>query len=155
MQFTTALLTAVLSATSLAAPAPIDARATQWTIKSLTRTCTAGTRGTCTWSFNISPTASAVVHCALTTVGDGTHDATKTNGGPVQCGRYSVSTGWSGQFGPGFTTMAVVDQSAKLIGYPSYTDAELAGGKAADKSRKRGVGVSGLINRRIDMHGIG
>ncbi|EJT68307.1 hypothetical protein GGTG_14116 [Gaeumannomyces tritici R3-111a-1] len=48
---------------------------------------------------------------------------------PKQCGKYTVSSGWSGQFGPGhgFTTLSVIDKAQKLIVWPAYTDAQLAG----------------------------
>jgi hypothetical protein len=46
------------------------------------------------------------------------------------CGSYTVTSGWSGQFGAGngFTVLAVKDTTANLIAYPSYTDNQLAGG---------------------------
>jgi hypothetical protein len=54
------------------------------------------------------------------------------------CGTFSVTAGWSGQFGPGngFTTLAVYNNANKQIAWPAYTDTELAGGKAVtpDKS---------------------
>ena len=52
-------------------------------------------------------------------------------GGPGKCGAYTVTSGWSGQFGEGngFTTLSVVDQAKKLIVWPAYTDKQLAGGK--------------------------
>ncbi|GKU14751.1 unnamed protein product [Fusarium langsethiae] len=52
------------------------------------------------------------------------------NGGPVKCGDYTVTSGWSGQFGPGngFTTFSVVSSKRQIV-WPAYTDKQVQGGK--------------------------
>ena len=48
-----------------------------------------------------------------------------------KCGKYTISTGWSDQFGKdqGFTTLSVVNNDIKQIIWPAYTDKQLSGGK--------------------------
>lgn len=64
-------------------------------------------------------------------------NASKINGGPAKCGTFTITSGWSGQFGAdkGFTTVSVVS-SKKQIVYPSYTDKQLAGGKVVKPDQK-------------------
>ncbi|KAL1851110.1 hypothetical protein Daus18300_012657 [Diaporthe australafricana] len=132
MQFTTFLLSALLSAGSLAAPlepraeaVSMMAQATTWTITGLKRVVDAADT-TATWTFGINNGATTV---ACTEVVKGS-PASQTNGGPATCGQYTVTSGWSGQFGPGngFTTFAVVDYAAGLIVYPAYTDKQVQAG---------------------------
>jgi len=63
--------------------------------------------------------------------------ATQANFNGITCGGYTVSGGWSGQFGPGngFTTLAVVNNAKRQIAYPAYTDSELASGKPVTPNR--------------------
>lgn len=107
MQMKNLILSALLSATALAAPTTqqadrraeaksMMADAEQWTITSLSRTCNAALT-TCTWAFGINDGASTTP-CVETVTGS---PATETNGGPVTCGAYTVTSGWSGQFGAG------------------------------------------------------
>lgn len=137
MKFSTTILAAVLSASAFAAPAPeVEARDTpavnmmvaatpQWTIEKMKRVCGSGV---CTWSFTIDNHVSAVTPCTFKVKGS---PATQTDSSGNVCGVYTVSTGWSGQFGAGngFTTLAVVDNTKKQIIYPAYTDKQLASGK--------------------------
>ncbi|KAI1369725.1 hypothetical protein F5Y08DRAFT_334080 [Xylaria arbuscula] len=131
MQFTTVALAALLSASNVfAAPAAIP----NWTITSMKRVCnTADT--SCTWSFGIktSSTAAAVPCSFVITGSPASHSDLTTM---KTCGTFRVTAGWSGQFGPGFTTLAVNNAANNQIAWPAYTDAELAGGKAVtpDKS---------------------
>lgn len=84
------------------------------------RTCA---NGTCTWSFGIL--ASGVsTPCTFKVKGA---PATQTDSTGNVCGPYTVSTGWSDQFGAqnGFTTLAVVNNAKKQIVYPAYTDKQL------------------------------
>lgn len=131
MHFTT-LIPAFLSATALAAPTvaraetvSMMAEATTWTIQSLSRVCNDADTS-CTWSFGIY-NGNATTPCTEVVTGS---PASQTNGGPATCGAYTVTSGWSGQFGAGngFTTFAVVDYAAGLIVYPAYTDKQVAGG---------------------------
>ncbi|KAI0104965.1 hypothetical protein GGR51DRAFT_520451 [Nemania sp. FL0031] len=133
MQFSTSAIAAILSASAVfAAPAAIP----NWTMTGLKRVCNAADTS-CTWSFGINTnTGVAATPCSFTVTGspasNGNLNAAKA------CGTFSVTAGWSGQFGPGngFTTLAVFNNANKQIAWPAYTDAELAGGKAVtpDKS---------------------
>jgi hypothetical protein len=51
-------------------------------------------------------------------------------GGPSTCGKYTITSNWSGQFGKGkgFTTLAVVDNPTSQIIYPGYKDTQLVNG---------------------------
>ncbi|EKG09800.1 hypothetical protein MPH_13123 [Macrophomina phaseolina MS6] len=133
MQFTTLFLGALAAASSaVAAPANLEAKlmtavASQWTITDFTRTCNQADTS-CHISFGINRNdGSAVQKCAYDVTGQ---PASRTDYNSVACGPYTISSGWSGQFGPdaGFTTLAVTDK--KQIIYPAYTDKQLASGQA-------------------------
>ncbi|KAI1098118.1 small secreted protein [Jackrogersella minutella] len=132
MQFTTAAIASIFAATALAAPTPAPevksamADVAQWTIESMQRVCDSADTS-CTWSFKVDTHASDVTPCSFTVKGS---PASQTGTSGVVCGPYTVSSGWSGQFGAdqGFTTLSVVDNAAKLIVWPAYTDKQLAGG---------------------------
>ncbi|KAJ4254504.1 hypothetical protein NW762_010103 [Fusarium torreyae] len=130
MQFSLAFVAAVLGATSVAAAPPptvnMMAASPQWTIESLSRNCNkANTQ--CTWNFKIDTHKSAATPCKFVVNGS---KASQRNGGPVKCGSYTVTSGWSGQFGPGngFTTFSVVSSGRQII-WPAYTDKQVASGK--------------------------
>ncbi|KKY34885.1 putative small secreted protein [Diaporthe ampelina] len=140
MQFSNVFLSALAAVGSMAAPTEpraeavsMMAQATTWTITSLTRAVNADNT-VATWTFGIN-NGQTTTPC--TEVVQGTNAST-LSGGPVTCGPYTVTSGWSDQFGPGneFTTFAVVDYNAQLIVFPSYTDKEVASGNAVtpDKS---------------------
>ncbi|KAI0875747.1 hypothetical protein GGS24DRAFT_499566 [Hypoxylon argillaceum] len=122
MQFSTAAIAAILSASSVfAAPAAIPG----WTMTGLKRVCNAADTS-CTWSFGINTnTGAAVTPCSFVITGSPA-DHSNTSGTKA-CGTFSVTAGWSGQFGPGngFTTLAVYNNANKQIAWPAYTDAEL------------------------------
>lgn len=134
MQITQTLVAAILAATAFAAPAPaaeasksMMADAPQWTMENFKRVCnTADT--TCTYTFKINTTGSSTVNCKYVHNGK---PASKTSGGPATCGKFAITSGWSGQFGAdkGFTTLSVVQQETRQIIWPAYTDKQLAGGK--------------------------
>lgn len=48
----------------------------------------------------------------------------------IRCGKFTVSSAWSGQFGAGngFTTLAVTDDES--IVFPAYTDKQVVNGVA-------------------------
>lgn len=138
MKFSSTILAAVLSASAFAAPAAeIDARDSpatvnmmvtatpQWTIQNMKRVCTTTV---CTWTFAINEHTAPATACTFKVTGNPPTQASST--GNV-CGGFTVSSGWSGQFGAGngFTTLAVVDNAKKQIIYPAYTDTQLASGK--------------------------
>lgn len=135
-------LVALLSTVALAAPTPdaepIDAlverqsgavsmmaAVPQWTIQKMKRVCASGT---CTWTFSINDHVAAPTACTFKVKGK---PASQTDSTGHVCGGYTVSTGWSGQFGAGngFTTLAVVNNAKKQIIYPAYTDKQLNTGK--------------------------
>lgn len=132
MQFTTFLLSALLSACSLAAPlesraeaVSMMAQATTWTITGAKRVIDAADT-TATWTFGIN-NGQTTTACTEVVTGS---PASQSKGGPATCGQYTVTSDWSGQFGPGngFTTFAVVDYAAGLIVYPAYTDKQVQAG---------------------------
>ncbi|KAI3578853.1 hypothetical protein IWW34DRAFT_738159 [Fusarium oxysporum f. sp. albedinis] len=131
MKFTAALIALVSATGAVAAPAPADsvsmmAASPQWTIQSLSRSCDKADT-TCTWNFKINTGSGAATACKYVVKGK---PASKANGGPAKCGTFTITSGWSGQFGAdkGFTTLSVVSSKKQII-YPSYTDKQLAGGK--------------------------
>jgi len=130
MQYSTILLS-LLATVATAAPAdPVSARADvkPWIIKSFTRTCNASDTS-CVVKFGIDTQIAPVTNCQYTVTGN---PASRTSANGVTCGAYTVSSGWSGQFGEGngFTTWAVVDFGKKLITWPAYSDKEVVNGKA-------------------------
>ncbi|KAI1159908.1 hypothetical protein F5B18DRAFT_635101 [Nemania serpens] len=136
MQFSTAALAAILSASTVfAAPVAIPS----WTLTSFKRVCnTADT--SCTWTFGVNPnTGAAVTPVKYVVKGSPASQTDFTV--PTTFGAYTVTAGWSGQFGPGngFTTLAVANNAIKQIAYPAYTDAELAGGKVVTPNKSWAV----------------
>ncbi|KAL9121772.1 MAG: hypothetical protein Q9187_001674 [Circinaria calcarea] len=105
MHFST-LLFAALASVSLAAP--LEPRASSWTLQAFTRTCT-DTPNQCHYAYNINtndntqPTA-----CSYDIVGTASTIAAQQSY-TVNCGAFVVSSSWSGQFGPnnGFQTLAL------------------------------------------------
>lgn len=101
------------------------AASSQWTIVNMKRVCnTADT--SCTWTFGINQNNGTPQTACKFVVAQADASEAKSSGVRT-CGGYSVSSGWSGQFGPGngFTTLAVVSNAQKLIIYPAYTDKQL------------------------------
>ena len=134
MKFSATALVALLSATALAAPAPapeVKAMAAQqtWTIEGMKRVCDKADT-TCNWSFTVNA-AGAKQACNFAVKKSGSTPASRSPGKGANCGAYTVTSGWSGQFGPdaGFTTLSVVNNPKRLIAWPAYTDKQLAGGK--------------------------
>ncbi|KAH8778384.1 hypothetical protein F5883DRAFT_449957 [Diaporthe sp. PMI_573] len=139
MQFTTVFLSALAAVGSMAAPTEPRAEAVSmmaqatWTITGFKRVLNADNT-VATWTFGVNNGATTT---PCTEVVKGAKAST-LNGGPATCGPYTVTSGWSDQFGPGneFTTFAVVDNTQRLIVYPAYTDKEVASGNVVtpDKS---------------------
>ncbi|KAL7952029.1 hypothetical protein V8C42DRAFT_305974 [Trichoderma barbatum] len=137
MQITQTLIATLFAASAaVAAPAPADksmmAAVPEWTITNMKRVCNAGNTS-CTWTFGIDTHLAAATSC--TYIVKATANASQTNGGPVTCGPYTVTSGWSGQFGPGFTTFAVTDFTKKLITWPAYTDAQVQAGNVVSPNQ--------------------
>lgn len=127
-------LTKTLVASVLAAPAPSEmsmmAAAPQWTIQNMKRVCDKDDK-LCTWTFGINSRPGAATACKLAVKATKDVRASRANGGPSDCGDYTVTSGWSGQFGEGkgFTTLSVVDNKKQQIVYPAYTDNQVKEGK--------------------------
>lgn len=128
MQLTNSLLLATIAATTaLAAPTPANVKSmalatVDWTIESFLRTCT---DTSCDISFSVN-FVTATTPCSYSVTGNPADDASYSN---IKCGVFTISSGWSDQFGAGngFTTLAVTD--GINIVYPAYTDTQLASGQ--------------------------
>jgi hypothetical protein len=151
MQFTTATLATILPLLALAAPnnprsAPVSMAAdgAQWTIRSAKRVCNAADTS-CKWSFGIDTDGDgpgAPVACAYEVkAANANTPASQSPETGVTCGPFTVTSGWSGQFGPGngFTTLSVVDWQKKLIAWPAYSDRDLANGVVVSPDRSFAV----------------
>ncbi|KAL8939949.1 MAG: hypothetical protein Q9216_003075 [Gyalolechia sp. 2 TL-2023] len=131
MHLSTIFLSALAAIPSLAAPAPtpelsmMAASAPLWTIKSFVRTCN-DANTSCTYSYSIDTQSGAATPCTYIVAGNPAARASYNN---VQCRSFTLSSNWSGQFGPdnGFQTLAVVQ--GRTIIYPAYTDKQLVNGQ--------------------------
>ncbi|PNY29069.1 Uncharacterized protein TCAP_01013 [Tolypocladium capitatum] len=146
MQLTKTLVAAIVAASAATAAPTADkksmmAAVPQWTIVNMTRIC-AKDDSDCIWSFGINTHLADTTDCKLDVAGPG---APQANGGPSDCGNYTVTSGWSGQFGPGngFTTLAVVDNKARLIAFPAYTDKQVEGGNVVTPDQSYAVAALG------------
>jgi hypothetical protein len=103
----------------------------EWTIESLTRVCHPSNTF-CSWNFNVNTHLAPATVCSFTVQAQPPKPASHSDGSGFVCGPYTISSGWSGQFGPenGFTTLSIVDWSKRLIVWPAYTDKQVAGGTA-------------------------
>ncbi|KAI1159376.1 surface protein 1 [Nemania serpens] len=108
---------------------------TEWTLNSLSRVCT-GADSSCTWKFGINTNEAgvAVTPCTYAVNATKAAPASQANGGPSTCGAFNITSGWSGQFGPGqgFTVVSVVDYAKKLIVYAGYTDTSVKNNTVVD-----------------------
>ncbi|KAI1655745.1 hypothetical protein F4813DRAFT_391320 [Daldinia decipiens] len=129
MQISALLSIVAFSAAALAQPLSMAANAAQWTITGLSRAVDAADTSS-DWTFGIDNGA-GVTAVKYTVKSAGGAPATRSNGGPVTVGDFTITSGWSGQFGDdkGFTTFSVVDNAKRQIVYPSYTDAQLKSGQ--------------------------
>ncbi|KAI1387856.1 small secreted protein [Hypoxylon trugodes] len=135
MKFASATIATVFATVALAAPTPAAeaksavADVPQWTVEGLKRVCDDADTS-CTWTFSVDTHLADPTPCSFTVKGS---PASQTDSANNVCGPYTIGSGWSDQFGPenGFTTLSVVDVAQKLIIWPSYSDATLAGGAVA------------------------
>ncbi|KAK5994797.1 hypothetical protein PT974_03181 [Cladobotryum mycophilum] len=142
MQLTKALFATILAATSAAA-APTQTEVSmmvdvpQWTIEGVRRVCTDYDH-VCTWTLGVNTHTAPTVW--ITHVVKSAGKASEANGGPTNCGDFTVTSGWSGQFGPGngFTTFSVVDNKHRYITWPAYTDKQVEGGKVVHPNQSYG-----------------
>ncbi|TLS30666.1 hypothetical protein PpBr36_03938 [Pyricularia pennisetigena] len=136
MHFTTTTILALAATLTGAVPTPAGqaksmvADVPQWTMTDFTRTCNdADTE--CKVQFGIDTNAggnSTATPCSYSVTAES--KASRASVANVDCGKYKVSSGWSGQFEVGFTTLSVVDSEKRLIVWPAYTDEQLVNGKA-------------------------
>ena len=118
-------LTSFLASTVIAAPMAeldhnsVDAEAV-WTIRSFTRTCNIPDTA-CSYSFGIQTPDPVVTQCSYTVV-TSQQAASRASYNGVGCGKFTISSSWSGQFGEGqgFQTMAVVGNGYTLHFLSSY-----------------------------------
>ncbi|KHN95190.1 uncharacterized protein MAM_06901 [Metarhizium album ARSEF 1941] len=144
-----AALLAACSVTAAAAPAPrastvksMAAADKPLTIESVRRVCNKPDTE-CKWTFKINTDVDCQEACKTRTPvyfvvrASGGKPATQSNGAAQTFGNYTITSGWSGQFGPGkgFTTFAVVDNKRRLIAYPAYTDEEVDEAKLVKPDR--------------------
>ncbi|KAF4453651.1 small secreted protein [Fusarium austroafricanum] len=132
MKFSAAVFTLIAATGVSAAPAAdsvnMMAATPQWTIRDAKRYCRSDD-SVCFWKFGVDTGNGKPTECKYEVKGPKASKARAA--GPFTCGDYTVTSGWSDQFGPnnGFTTLSVVSKSKKQIIWPAYTDKQLAGGK--------------------------
>ncbi|KAI4869125.1 hypothetical protein F4820DRAFT_408096 [Hypoxylon rubiginosum] len=132
MQLATTVLALSAAGLALAAPLSMAADAAEWTIEGLSRTCD-DADAACLWTFVIDTAEEgvAVTPANYTVNATDAAPASQAIGGPQVFGNYTVTSTWSGQFGPGegFTTLSVIDYAKGLIVYPAYKDTQLPNGQ--------------------------
>ncbi|KID86106.1 small secreted protein [Metarhizium guizhouense ARSEF 977] len=143
MQLTQTIVAALFAASSVAAaPAPTEKSMLvqgipEWTIEGAHRWCNKENTE-CHWKFAINPKIYSKTAVDFVVRNAGSTPAAQSNGGAQNFGDYTITSGWSGQFGPGngFTTFAVVDNKHRIIAYPAYSDKEVENGQVVspDKS---------------------
>jgi hypothetical protein len=127
------VLTTLMAGSAIAAPAPAAevksmSAQTTWTIENMKRVCNSADTG-CTWTFVVNAGSAGKNSCNFTVVKTGNTPASRVPNTGSKCGPYTITSGWSGQFAEGFTTLSVVNQSKKQIAWPAYTDGQLKGNK--------------------------
>uniref|UniRef100_A0A8H7NCJ6 Small secreted protein n=1 Tax=Bionectria ochroleuca TaxID=29856 RepID=A0A8H7NCJ6_BIOOC len=130
MHFTKTLLSLLPASLALASPTPrpgdsksMRSDEPEWIIESLKRACNdADTQ--CDWSFRINTQdAATTIDCAFSVQGS---PASHTNGALVQCGVFSVQSGYNDQVGDPFSVVSIAYEARDLIIFPSYSEAQLA-----------------------------
>ncbi|KAG8412265.1 hypothetical protein J3458_014451 [Metarhizium acridum] len=136
MQLTQTIVAALFAASSVvAAPAPTEKSMMvqgipEWTIEGVHRWCN-WENTQCNWKFTINPKIYSPTPVNFVVKNAGATPAAQNNGAAQNFGDYTITSGWSGQFGPGngFTTFAVVDNKNRRIAYPAYRDAQVENGQ--------------------------
>ncbi|KAF5531704.1 small secreted protein [Fusarium mexicanum] len=132
MKFSAAVFTLLAATGVTAAPAAdsvsMMASTAQWTIRDAKRYCRSDD-SICNWKFGIDTGNGKPYECRYNVKGPGA--SKKRSAGPSTCGDFTITSGWSDQFGAnnGFTTLSVVSKSKRQIIWPAYTDKQLAGAK--------------------------
>lgn len=106
------------------------ADAPEWTIESLKRNCK-GDDSRCVFEFYVNTHKADPVWCKFAIDAPEGEKASQTDGPAQECGPFTVTSGWSGQFGPdeGFTVLSIVNYETRLIIWGGYTDKQVASGK--------------------------
>ncbi|MCJ1321721.1 hypothetical protein MMC15_007066 [Xylographa vitiligo] len=129
MQFSPLWLAALAS---IAAAAPLEPRvsSSSWTMEAFTRTCP--NAGSCKYAYSIYD-GTTTTPCSYTIK---VANASTASYGPETCGAFTITSSWSGQFGPGngFQTLAVKGEG--YIIYPGYTDKQLTSGTTVTPDQK-------------------
>ncbi|KAK7228224.1 hypothetical protein V2G26_000394 [Clonostachys chloroleuca] len=140
MYFTKTLLSLLPASLVLASPTPRSADSKsmrsdepEWIIESLKRACNdADTQ--CDWSFRVNTQdAATTTDCAFSVQGS---PASHTNGPLVQCGVFSVQSGYNDQVGDPFSALSISYDARNLIIFPSYSEAQLAGGQVVSPDQR-------------------
>ncbi|KAF4340749.1 small secreted [Fusarium beomiforme] len=132
MKFSAAAFTLLAATGVTAAPAAesvnMMAASPQWTMRDAKRYCRPDD-SLCYWKFGIDTGNGKPYECRYNVQGPNASKARAA--GPGTCGDFTITSGWSDQFGAdnGFTTLSVVSKSKRQIIWPAYTDKQLAGGK--------------------------
>lgn len=130
MLFKSITAAAILAAT-VSGAAVVKRDDPDWTIRDASRDCAADD-SSCTWQFTIDNNLGDSTYCRFVTTPRDGQGAARSNGGPADCGVYKgIQSGWSGQFGDdkGFTTFGANNYDRGVIGFFSFTDAEVANGQ--------------------------
>lgn len=111
-----------------------------WTISNLKRKCVMKNR-ICIWKFGIDngeEDAATPCYFVVGRTWSGEDAGRKTNSTGNVCGPYTVSSGYSEQFGPshGFSILAVVDDVKQLIAWPAYSEEELNNGTTVKPDKR-------------------
>lgn len=98
------------------------------TMESVQRTCNEEDKA-CHWSFTINVDG-IKTECAFDITGSESSGASFSANTGRSCGKYTVTSNWSGQFGPkdGFITLSVIDYLRGTIAWPAYRDDQLESG---------------------------
>ncbi|CAG9981964.1 unnamed protein product [Clonostachys byssicola] len=141
MHFTKTLLTLLPASLALASPTPrsadsksIRSEGPEWIVESLKRACNdADTQ--CDWSFRINTQdAATTTDCSFSVQGS---PASHTNGPKVQCGVFSVQSGYNDQVGDDpFSAVPISYEARNLIIFPSYKETQLAGGQVVSPDQR-------------------
>ncbi|KAF3013307.1 hypothetical protein G7054_g2838 [Neopestalotiopsis clavispora] len=110
----------------------------EWTLRELQRKCYKEDK-ICIWKFGIDCSNNHLTKCYFVVNSTGGNKTAKeTDSLTHLCGRFTVSSGWSSQFGPGrgFSVLALVDTQSELIAWPSYSDKQLQNGTAVTPDQK-------------------
>lgn len=125
-----------LSTLLLAGSVLATASAEDWSLEHLIRWCYFDNR-LCLWEFSINTGVGTPSFCMHAVASTGAKLANEHDGCPTDCGDFRVTSGWSGQFGPGegFTTLSVINTAQAKVAFFSYKDTEVESGAVSKHMR--------------------